>query len=52
MIPKQARDVFNINPGDKLLILGDDIRGIAIIPQRELMNFIDILGITNPDKFD
>lgn len=52
VIPKQARDVFNINPGDKLLILGDDIRGIAIIPQRELMNFIDILGITNPDKFD
>ncbi|MEO3110928.1 helix-turn-helix domain-containing protein [Turicibacter sanguinis] len=52
VIPKQARDVFNINPGDKLLILGDDIRGIAIIPQRELMSFIDILGITNPDKFD
>ena len=30
VIPKQARDIFNINPGDTLLILGDEDRGIAI----------------------
>lgn len=30
VIPKQARDVFNIKPGDTLLILGDEERGIAI----------------------
>ena len=30
VIPKQARDIFDIKPGDILLILGDEERGIAI----------------------
>lgn len=30
VIPKQARDIFNIKPGDTLLLLGDVQRGIAI----------------------
>lgn len=30
VIPKQARDIFDIKPGDTLLILGDEERGIAI----------------------
>ena len=30
VIPKQARDIFGIKPGDTLLLLGDDKRGIAI----------------------
>ena len=30
VIPKQARDIFNIKPGDTLLLLGDKQRGIAI----------------------
>ena len=29
VIPKQARDIFGIKPGDTLLLLGDDKRGIA-----------------------
>ena len=33
VIPKQARDVFGIKPGDTLLILGDEERGIAIPPK-------------------
>ena len=33
VIPKQARDIFDINPGDTLLILGDEERGIAIPPK-------------------
>ena len=32
VIPKQARDIFGIKPGDTLLLLGDDKRGIAIPP--------------------
>lgn len=47
VIPKEAREVFNINSGDKLLMLGDKDRGIAIIHQRDLLKFIDILGIVN-----
>lgn len=33
VIPKQARDIFAIKPGDTLLILGDEERGIAIPPK-------------------
>lgn len=30
VIPKDARDVFNINPGDSLVILGDIKKGLAL----------------------
>lgn len=33
VIPKQAREIFGIRPGDTLLILGDEERGIAIPPR-------------------
>ena len=33
VIPKQARDLFRINPGDTLLILGDKDQGLAIPPK-------------------
>jgi len=33
VIPKQARELFGIKPGDTLLILGDKNRGIAIPPK-------------------
>ena len=36
MIPKQARDLFDIKPGDCLLILGDDERGLAI-PNKHML---------------
>ena len=34
VIPKQAREVFGIRPGDTLLLLGDENRGIAIMPKQ------------------
>ena len=33
VIPKQAREIFGIEPGDTLLLLGDEKRGIAIPPK-------------------
>ena len=33
VIPKEAREVFGIRPGDHLLILGDARQGIAIPPK-------------------
>ncbi len=33
VIPKQAREIFGIRPGDTLLLLGDEERGIAIPPK-------------------
>lgn len=31
VIPKEAREIFGIKPGDTLLLLGDEDRGIAIV---------------------
>ena len=33
VIPKEAREIFGIEPGDTLLLLGDEKRGIAIPPK-------------------
>lgn len=35
VIPKQAREIFGIKPGDTLLLLGDVERGIAIPPKSD-----------------
>ncbi|MCR5523550.1 MAG: AbrB/MazE/SpoVT family DNA-binding domain-containing protein [Clostridia bacterium] len=39
VIPKQAREVFDIKPGDTLLLLGDEKRGIAIPPKQQMIKF-------------
>ena len=39
VIPKQARELFDIHPGDMLVVLGDEKRGIAIPPKSMIANF-------------
>jgi len=39
VIPKNIRDMFNINPGDTVLVLADKDRGIAIVSNEEYMKF-------------
>ena len=39
VIPKQARELFGIKPGDTLLLLGDEERGIAIPPKGAFSHF-------------
>jgi len=39
VIPKDAREMFDIKPGDKLLVLGDEKKGIAIAKASFLKNF-------------
>ena len=36
VIPKEARDLFGIQPGDTLILFGDVERGIAIPPKSAL----------------
>lgn len=36
VIPKEARDVFGIQSGDTLIVLGDVERGLAILPKGAL----------------
>ncbi len=39
VIPKKARDIFNIESGDTLLVLGDEEKGIAIVKADLMKNF-------------
>ena len=39
VIPKQAREVFGIEPGDALILLGDEKRGLAIPPKKSFAAF-------------
>lgn len=39
VIPKEARDVFDIKPGDTVLLLGDEAQGIAIVKNEDFMHF-------------
>lgn len=39
VIPKQAREVFEIKPGDTLIILGDENKGLAIPPKSKFTQF-------------
>ncbi len=33
VIPKEARDIFDIKPGDSIIVLADKEKGIAIPPK-------------------
>ncbi len=39
VIPKEAREVFNIAPGDTLILLGDEDRGMAIPKKEEFSQY-------------
>ena len=49
VIPKQARDVFGIKPGDTLLLRGAEERGLAI-PNKGV--FSELFGIAFPEAED
>lgn len=41
VIPKAAREMFDIKPGDTLLLLADTKRGIAIVRRELFTQFTD-----------
>lgn len=41
VIPKEAREIFDIRPGDMLFVLGDEERGIALIKAEILQDFAE-----------
>lgn len=49
VIPKQAREVFNIKPGDSLILLGDEARGLAI-PPKSALNQLAAAIFDRPDS--
>ena len=34
VIPKEARDLFDLQPGSSILVLGDAQKGLAILPKQ------------------
>ena len=41
VIPKEARELFGIQPGDSLLLLADDVQGIAIPPKNIMAQLLN-----------
>lgn len=39
VIPKEARKIFDIKPADKLIVLGDEAQGIAIVKADSFTSF-------------
>ena len=35
VIPKEARNLFDLQPGMEILVLGDEKRGLAILPKEK-----------------
>ena len=40
VIPAKARKIFDIKPGDNLLVLGDEGQGIAIMKEQGLLDML------------
>ena len=51
VIPKEARELFNIQPGDTLLILGDPEAGL-IVSRPEVLNNLANEILNNVNKED
>lgn len=44
VIPAKARRIFRIQPGDNLVVLGDEGQGIALIKEENLLELLHIAG--------
>lgn len=40
VIPKEARELFDLKPGYEILVLGDTEKGIAILPRSQQQEFL------------
>lgn len=46
VIPKEARDQFEIKPGDMLIVVGEAKKGIALVKASAMKDFaLKILGV-------
>jgi AbrB family looped-hinge helix DNA binding protein len=53
VIPKEARDMLDVKPGDTILVLGDEERGLAILPKSMMEKYISkIFGEISLGNFD
>ena len=52
VIPKEARDIFDLRPGDTIIVLADEKKGIAIPPKSMFAELVSTIfdGKTPEDK--
>ena len=43
VIPAKARKLFDITPGDQLVVLGDESQGMAIIKAKDFLNMANMI---------
>ncbi|MCI5523912.1 MAG: helix-turn-helix domain-containing protein [Spirochaetia bacterium] len=43
-LPAKARKIFDINPGDNLILLGDETQGIGIIKEEDFLALVQHLS--------
>ena len=41
VLPQKARELFGIRPGDRLIVLGDEGSGLALLQTEWMMEFLD-----------
>ena len=41
VIPSKARKLFQIEPGDSLIVLGDEFQGLAIIKEEKFLDMVN-----------
>lgn len=44
VIPKKGREIFDLHPGDRIVVLGDEERGIALQKADLMMHFFEALN--------
>ena len=52
VIPKEARDMFDIKPGDSIVVLCDKKKGIALVKSNVIENSFDNImnGVSKDEK--
>lgn len=43
VIPAKARKLFDISPGDQLIVLGDESQGMAIMKAKDFLNLANMI---------
>ncbi|MCM3671390.1 helix-turn-helix domain-containing protein [Mesobacillus maritimus] len=51
VIPKEAREMYQIQAGDKLVVLGEDVtKGIAILKSESFLEFAEMIRKAEPEE--
>ena len=50
VIPGKARKIFDIQPGDHLVVLGDEVQGIALVKEKGMLDMLDAIRNFRPES--